>query len=209
MKTAPYVIRFLLFSTLTCALAACTTVNKPVKNHASNFDLSQLRKSESKSSSLVYSNPDSPVLSSYKSFIIDPVIVNESAPSIKKLKESTVADMKQHLYDSVIAELRAGGHRVVSTASEETLRISFTISDLKVPSALMNVSNFFIPVSASVGDVTVETVFRDSKSDQINTISVARAAGSRILNTSPWSTKSDIKAVFEKWAKSISEALSN
>jgi len=207
MKTTSYSTYFLMLAATILTLTACSTVNKPIKNHVSSYDLSKLKQDESKLPSIVYANSSSPSLSSYKQFIIDPVAVNKSAPSIKKLDPNTVADMQQYLHESVAAELRAAGHSIVATADKDTLRISFTISDLKIPSAALNLSNIIIPVSASVGDVTVETVFRESQGDRINTIVITRAAGARILNKSPWSTKADIKSAFDKWAKDIRDAL--
>ena len=112
-----------------------------------------------------------------------------------------------YLRDAVIWELRDAGYEVGTKSQAETMRISFTISGLKAPSAIGNVSAAVAPIAVSVGDVTVEWVFREALTHRIDGVAVTRARGARMLNPSPWSTWADVEKSFDDWAKGFREAV--
>lgn len=84
-----------------------------------------------------------------------------------------------------------------------------TIANLKAPSAALNVTNVVLPLpfSLSVGEVTVEAIFRQSAKNRIDAVVVNRAQGQRLMNAKPWSTWSDAEQSFREWAKGIRKAV--
>ena len=87
------------------------------------------------------------------------------------------------------------------------MRISLKITGLKAPSALPNVTLVLFPVAISVGDVTVEAAFREALSNRIDAVVVDRSAGSRFLNSAPWSSWADVEKTFDIWANGVREAI--
>ena len=77
---------------------------------------------------------------------------------MKELSPEQVGRMTQYLRDAMINELRDAGYEVGTKSKAETQRISFTITGLKAPSAIGNVTSALAPIAVSVGDVTVEWV---------------------------------------------------
>jgi len=59
----------------------------------------------------------------------------------------------------------------------------------------------------SVGEVTIEGEFRDAATNRLDAVAIDTLAGSRVLNTSPWSTWADVEATFDVWAKGIREEI--
>jgi hypothetical protein len=86
--------------------------------------------------------------------------------------------------------------------------MTFTIRDLKAPTAATNVSLLLVPgLSTSVGEVTVEAVFKDSLTDQINAVVLESSRGSYVFNSNPLSTWSDVEVAFDNWAEGFSNAV--
>lgn len=61
--------------------------------------------------------------------------------------------------------------------------------------------------AVSVGEVTVEGVFREALTNRIDAVAVNRSRGSRVLNATPWSTWADVKGTFDNWAKGLRKAI--
>jgi hypothetical protein len=61
--------------------------------------------------------------------------------------------------------------------------------------------------SISVGQVTIEGVFREALTNRIDAVVVERSGGSHVLNTSPWSTRADVEKTFDNWAEGIRAAI--
>ena len=87
------------------------------------------------------------------------------------------------------------------------MRLTFTISGLKAPSAIGNVTTALAPFAVSVGDVTVEWILREALTHRIDAVAVTRARGARTLNPSPWSTWADVEKTFDAWAKGLRETV--
>jgi len=189
------------------ALSACGTVNKKVESHTFSTDISGLVLDKSAAPTLVYRRPNAPDFSVYNSFIIDPVEINYSDPSMKKIEAEDLAKMQTYFRNAVSNELRDSGYKVTSQPGIKTMRISFVLSGIKAPNAAANISNVLIPVSLSVGEVTVEAIFSEAMTNRIDAVAVNRAQGSRVLNPTPWSTWSDIENSFDQWAKGVREAI--
>ena len=138
-------------------------------------------------------------------------------PDMKELQPEDSAQLEQRFREAVIEELREGGYEVGTRSQAGTMRISFTISGLKAwggggaanVGAMAGGAVVGLPVIfvLSVGEVTIEGVFRDALTHRIDAVAVDRSAGSRIFNESPWSTWSDVEATFDIWAKGIREAV--
>ncbi|MDJ0819098.1 MAG: DUF3313 family protein [Desulfobacterales bacterium] len=119
-------------------------------------------------------------------------------PKMKELSPEQVGRMTQYLRDAMINELRDAGYDIGTRSQAGTMRISFTISGFKAPSGggAANIGTIGagtaagLPVifAVSVGDVTVEWVFREALTHRIDGVAVTRARGARVLNPSPWST---------------------
>ncbi|XQF94341.1 DUF3313 family protein (plasmid) [Pseudoalteromonas espejiana] len=109
---------------------------------------------------------------------------------------------------SHVRENTKAGYKVVTRSDKNTLRISFTLSNLKAPSSLLNASLLVLPgVTLSVGEVTIEGVFRDSLSNQINAVVYEGSQGSYLFKDKPWSTFSDIESAFDRWAEGFTDAV--
>ncbi len=104
-------------------------------------------------------------------------------------------------------ELEQGGYTVTTKAGEKTMRISFVVSGVSIPNASANVVGVLLPIAIKVGGVTVEAAFRESVSNRIDAVAVARSEGSKVFNSSPWSTWADIESALDQWAKGIRQAV--
>lgn len=188
-------------------LVACGTATKSVENYNPSVSLRGLTQDRSAEPTLVYTRPGAPGLGNYSSFIIDPVRVNYRDGSIKGLDKDQVQKMRQKFRAQLIAELAASNYRIVSSPGRNTMRISMTITNLKAPSAITNVSNVVLPFSLAVGEVTIEGTFRQSSSNRVDAVVVNRAQGQRLMNSKPWSTWADAEQSFKEWAKGIRKAV--
>ena len=198
----------ILMLTVLAALTACGPKSLAVKeDHAFSVDISGLELDKSEAPGIVYKRPGAPDLGAYNRFIIDPAQITYTDPRMKELSPEQVGRMMQYLRDSVINELRDAGYEVGTRSQAGTMRISFTISGLKAPTALPNVTAALAPFAVSVGEVTVEGVFREALTNRIDAVAVTRTRGSRVLNPKPWSTWADVEATFDNWANGFREAV--
>ena len=189
------------------AMTACGPTNLAVRDYEPTVDMSGLKHDETQSPHTVYVRPGSPGLGEYNRFIIDPVVFIYSDPKMKELSPEQVSRMQQYLQNAMIKELQNAGYEIGTKSQAGTMRMSFTISGLKAPLPLANVTAAFAPIAVSVGDVTAEWVLRESLSNRIDGVAFTRAAGSRVLNPSPWSTWADVEKTFDSWAKGFREAV--
>jgi hypothetical protein len=197
----------LLMLTILVSLAACGPRSLSVKDTAIFSNISGLKLDKTQASNPVYIRPGAPTLAAYKRFIIDPVKVDYRDPKMKELDPEDIIEMQKYFREAMTEELRDGGYVVGTRTEAKTLRISLTISGLKAPSALPNIVALQAPIAISVGEVTVQAVFRNALANRIDAVVIDRTEGSRILNPTPWSTWSDVKASFEKWAEGIRVAI--
>ena len=198
----------ILMLTALVALTACGPGSKPVvEDYEIIADVSGLELDESQLPALIYVRPGAPSFASYNRFIIDAVQVNYSDPNIIELKPEDVGRMQQAFRTKMVDELLEAGYEVGTRTEPNTMRISFTIANLKAPSAAANVTTVLAPLALSVGEVTIEGVFIDAPTNRIEAVAVDRSAGSRLLNKSPWSTWADVEATFGIWAKGIRESI--
>ncbi len=188
-------------------VTACGPSSIEVRDHAITADISGLELQESEAPTILYTRPGAPGLGNYSRFVIDPVQVVYDDPKMKELSPEQVGEMQQYLRDAVIKELRDGGYEVGTRSQSETLRVSFTISGLKAPSAMGNVTAAVAAVSISVGEVTVEAIFREAVTNRIDAVAVTRTRGARMLNPKPWSTWADVENAFDNWAKGLRAAI--
>lgn len=193
--------------TVVLAVAACGPTGQSLTKQSVKADITGLVLDRSQAPTLVYKRPGAPTFASYNRFIIDPVRVDYRDRGSKEISRKDIRRMQNYFNDAVEKELRDGGYTVGTRTQANSMRISFTISDLSVPNAAPNVSVLVAPISISVGEVTVESVFRDALTNRIDAVAVARSKGSRVLNDSPWSTWSDVESAFDDWAKGIRKAV--
>ena len=196
---------------------ACAPKGIPVQGYEPTVDLSGLELDKSQSPTIVYARPGAPGLDDYNRFIIDPVVFIYTDPKMKELSPEQVGRMTQYLRDAMINELRDAGYDIGTKSQAGTMRISFTISGFKAPSGggAANIGTIGagaavgLPVifAVSVGEVTVEWVFREAITHRIDGVAVTRARGARTLNPSPWSTWADVEKSFDEWAKGFREAV--
>ena len=188
-------------------LTACQPTSQSLRDNSITADISGLELDESQVPTLVFKRPGAPSLGTYKRFIIDPVQVRYDDPKMKELKPEEIGRMQLSFLDAMLTELYDGGYEVGTRSEAETLRISLTISGLKAPSAESNIAVLAAPINVSVGEVTVEAVFRDALTNRIDAVVVDRSQGSRVFNPTPWSNWADVEATFHKWAKGIRKAI--
>ena len=188
-------------------LSACAPTMQAVDRSDVVTDVSGLELDRSTAPVLTFKRPDAPYFDAYDRFIVDYVQVNYSDPKMKDISPEQVGEMQEYFRNAVIKELRQAGFEVGTRTEPNTMRISFTISNLKAPSAAANVTAAVVPFALSVGEVTIEAVFREAVSDRIDAVVVEHSRGSRALNPSPWSTWSDVTDSFDRWAKGIRESV--
>ncbi len=196
---------------------ACGPKGIPVQGYEPTVDISGLELDKSQSPTIVYARPGAPDLDAYNRFIIDPVIFIYTDPKMKELSPEQVGRMTQYLRDAMINELRDAGYDIGTRSQAGTMRISFTISGFKAPSGggAANIATIGagaavgLPVifAVSVGEVTVEGVFREALTNRIDGVAVTRTRGSHVLNPTPWSTWADVEKTFDDWAKGFREAV--
>jgi hypothetical protein len=188
-------------------LSACAPKGIPVQGYTPTVNISELELDKSQSPHIVYKRPGAAYFDQYNRFIIDPVKIIYTDPKMKELSPEQVGRMQQYLRDAMIKELRDAGYEVGTRSQAETMRISFTISGLKAPTAISNVTAAVVPFSVSVGEVTVEWVFQEALTHRIDAVAVTRSRGARTLNPSPWSTWADVEKTFDNWAKGLRESI--
>jgi hypothetical protein len=186
---------------------ACGSKNVQIQDYELIADTTGLETQEGQDPGIVLVRPGAPGLEDYNRFIIDPVQIIYTDPKMKELSTDQVAKMQQYLQDAVINQLRDGGYEVGTKSTPGTMRISFSISGLRAPSAAANITSALVPLAVSVGEVTVEGVFREAVSNRIDGVAVTQSRGSRFLNATPWSTWADVERTFDNWAKGIREAI--
>jgi len=200
---------YLLMLTVLLSLTACGPTSKRVEGYSMPGHLSGLKLDKSQAPTLIYKRPGAPTLAAYNRFIIDRVQI--------ELDQEQLEKMQQYFRKAVIKELREAGYKVGTRSEANTMRISFRISNLKASSAgsATNIASMAagtvlgVPMlfSISVGEVTVEGVFREALTNRIDWVVVDRSKGSRMLNATPWSTWADVEGTFDNWAEGIRKAV--
>lgn len=208
-------VAFLFLAVTT--LVACAPKSKNLGDYAVRANTTGLERDYSESPSKVYIRSGAPTLAAYDRFIVEPVFIRYSDPKMKSLSKRDLERMRLYFRKAVIKEIRDAGYEVGESARRDTLRISLTITGLKIPEngGTLNVGTMAagvvtgIPLafSIAVGEVTIEGVFRESLTNRIDAVVADRARGSRALNPKPWSTWADVEDSFDKWAEGIREGI--
>ena len=193
--------------TVAMLIVGCGTTSRPIGDYEPFSDLSGLVLDESQSPTLIYRRPNAPGLDAYTAFIVDEVKIDTRDPDAKKLAPQDAERIQSYFRDRLTNELHEGGYTIADTPGEQTMRISFVLSGLKVPTAAANVTLVLAPVAMSVGGVTVEGTFREAMSNRTDAVAIDRSVGSRVLNPTPWSTWDDVESALAKWAKGIRESV--
>ena len=199
------------------ALTACAPTSKTVKGYSIIENTSGLVLDKSQAPTLLYKRPGAPTLAAYNRFIIDPVQVNYTDPEMEELDAEQIGKMQQYFRDAMIKELSEAGYEVGTRSQAKTMRISLTISNLEAwdYGGAANVAAMAAGVAVglpmvfaiSVGEVTVEGVFREALTNRIDAVVVDHSKGSRVFNAKPWSTWADVEGTFDIWAEGVREAI--
>ena len=187
--------------------SGCATKSLPIEGYTPTVNISGLERDDSESPTIIYRRPGAPELGEFSRFIIDPVQLYYDDPDMAELSAEQIAKLRQHFLDAMTRELTDAGYTVGTKSEAGKLRISFALSGLRAPSAAPNVTAVVVPITARVGEVTVEAVFRDALTNQVEAVAVTRARGSRWLNPSPWSTWADVQKFCDGWAKGFRESV--
>ena len=214
------VIKYLLGLLLVflVALPACGPTSRTVQeDYAILTDTSDLELDKSQHPTLVYLRPGAPTLAAYDRFIIDPIQVNYNDPDMKELDPEQIDEMQRYFQGALIKELTEAGYEVGTRSEANTLRILLPYRGSKRGRVVgaTNVGAIAggvvtgLPMifAISVGEVTIEGVFREALTNRIDAVVVERSGGSHVLNTSPWSTRADVESTFDKWAEGIRKAI--
>lgn len=189
-------------------LNGCAQVGQEISTSEISTNISGLVLDESKKPTLVYIRPEAPTLADYTKFIIDPILIDYSDPNINDISSEEMVQMQQYFSQVMSKELVDAGYQVVTRSAPNTLRVTFKISDLKAPTAATNVSMLLVPgLSTSVGEVTIEAVFREALNNQVNAVVMESSRGSYMFNANPLTTTSDIEAAFDNWATGFTSAV--
>ncbi len=208
----------LVLTTFLFTLSACGPTSKTInENYEILTTTSGLELDKSQEPVVLYKRPGAPTLAAYNRFIIDPIQVNYTDPDMKELDSEQIDEMQRYFHKAVVKELTEAGYEVGTRSEAGTMRISFIVSGLQAwagggavniaAMAAGTVTGVPIIFAISVGEVTVEGVFRDSLTNRIDVVVVDRTAGSRVFNAKPWSTWADVEGAFDNWAEGIREAV--
>lgn len=201
----PRVLVAILFAFL---FSGCAQVSQTVEPTQLKTDILGLEQQKEFLPTLVYIRANAPTLAKYTKFILEPIAIDVDNPNIKEVSMDDLLEMQQYLERVMADSLMSGGYEIVTEASDETLIIGFTITDMKIPTAATNVSMLVVPgLSTSVGEVTVEASFTDSVTEQLNAVVVENSRGSYMFNGNPLTTSSDVKEAFDNWASGFRTAL--
>lgn len=189
-------------------ISSCAQVSQVANPTHISADLSGLTLDPSQAPSTVYKREGAPTLANYKKFILDPLTIDYSDPNMKDISAEDITYMQDYFQKIVTHELTEGGYKLVTRSAPDVLRMTFSIKDLKAPTAATNVSMLLVPgLSTSVGEVTIQAIFKDSASNQINAVVLENSRGSYMFNPNPLTTYSDIETAFDNWAKGLRKAL--
>ena len=189
-------------------VSACATQGMHTEEYVPTVDVSGLERDDSESPNVIYRRPGGRELGEINRFIIDPVQVFYEDPKMQELSPEQVSSMQEYLLYAVGRELRDAGYEVGTRSEPDTLRISFTLSGLKAPSAGSKVVAALVPYPASIGEATVEAIFRDGLTNRLEGVAVAHARGFRWLNSYyTWSTWGDVEKFLDDWAKAFRESV--
>lgn len=198
---------FILGMIMTLTFVSCGSSSKTVKDYKATTNLSGLVEDNSQDPTILYIRPNAPSLAEYNSFIIGSITLDPRDKTAKKLKPKDLTRILTNFRENLTKELKKSGYTVTDSPGEKTMEISFVLSGLKATKAAANTLSVLLPVALSVGGVTVEGTFRESVSNRIDAVAIARSEGSRVLNTSPWSKWADVESSLNKWAKGIAESI--
>lgn len=190
--------------------ASCSSQSKRIGDYAPVHSINGLEQDKKELPALIFKRPGAADFDAYDSFLVDSVRVIDTdrrdIPHSERL-----SSLQRYFKDQLERELRKSGHKIALKPGPKTLRISTVISDVEIPGSAANAVNVAmmvaVPITPSVGGVTVETAFSESTSGRIDAVAIERSEGSRILNSSAWSTEADIKSTFRKWAVGIRKAV--
>ena len=189
-------------------LSACSTRGGArAEEFVPTVDVSGLERDDSEAPTIIYRRPGAHGLDEFDRFIIDPVRVFYEDPAMQELTPEQVRIMQEYLLFALVRELRASGYEVGTRSEAGTLRISFTLSGLKAPSGGARAAAAVRPVAASIGEATVEAIFRDAPTNRVDAVVVSRARGFRWLNRTTFSTWVDVQEFIDDWAKGFRDAV--
>lgn len=200
---------YMLAVVLVLFVSSCAQVSKAPNEDLISADLSDLVLDPSQKPSTVFirkNNTSS--LADYNKFIIDPLVIDKNLIEAKGVSAEDALFIQNYFTQTMTSELNASGYEITSEPGESVLRMTFSIKDLSTPTAATNVSMLFVPgLSTSVGEVTIQAVFKESTTNQVNAVVLESSRGSYLFNSNPLSTMSDVEVALDNWAKGIRKAL--
>ncbi len=219
MPKASKLLSGLVLTSFLFTFSACGPTSRTVdKNYGILTTTAGLELDKSQEPTQVYKRPGAPTLAAYNRFIIDPIQVNYTDPDMKELDPEQIDEMQRYFHGAMVKELREAGYEVGTRSQAETMRIAFTVSGLKAwagggaanIAAMAGGIAVGVPVGVfaiSVGEVTVEGVFREALTNRIDAVVIDRSGGSRVFKAKPWSTWADVEGTFDNWAEGIRNAI--
>ena len=192
----------------TLFMSGCAQVSKQANPEHLSVNLSGLTLDKSQAPATVYKRANAPTLADYRQFILDPLTIDYSDPNMEDISAEDVKLMQDYFQQVMTKALTDGGYELVTRSAPNVLRMTFSIKDMQAPTPVTNVSMLLVPgLSTSVGKVTIQAVFTDAESNQINTVVLESSRGSYMFNPNPLSTMSDVEMAFDNWAIGLRTAL--
>ena len=189
------------------AISACGTTGSLVESYEPTVDISELERDDSEFPTIIYIRPGAPELGEFNRFIIDPVQIFYTDTEMQELSPRQVEMIQDYLLFAIVRELRTAGYEVGTRSEADTLRISFTLSGLKAPSAGARAAAAADPITASIGEATVEAIFRDGLTNRLQAVVVSHARGFRWLNRTTFSSWVDVQEFIDDWAEGFRDAV--
>ena len=191
------------------SMSGCAASSASLRDYEITSNLQGLTRDVGAEPTILYKRQGVPGLEAYDSFIVDPVRVSYSDPEMSEVPVEQLTRIQLYFQDAMIKELRSAGYTVGTRSEKNRMRITLSITGLKAPNPIGNVSNVVLqlPVSLSVGEVTVEAQFRNSEADRLDAVVVTRTQGSRLFKEKPWSTWADVESGIDQWATGFRQAV--
>jgi hypothetical protein len=200
---------------LVCAVASCATTRQRRSVETSGFlgDYSQLREGKGDQALLVYFD-DSADFAAYKSVVVDPIQIYQSADAAK-ISEEDAQNLASLLYHHVTTEL-GKDYTIVPEAGPGTMRLRMAITQASGAAVVTNTITSIIPqtrllttlggmatdTAAMVGSASAEMEIQDSETGTRLAAAVDARAGTKAWRGLGGEWK-HVDLAFQHWAERL------
>jgi hypothetical protein len=191
------------------ALPACHFHDrlKSGRGHQLLIDTTGMEREYYENGAILFRNPAMRPVSEYRDFILDPVSLESYSAGDRALTPEERDMLAGFFHEAVATELTDHDYPLVVLPGENVLDVRLTLSGLS-PSRETNLSKL-VDIDPRIGRVTIQAVFRDSSTSQVEAVYLHTVAGAALeeeegLPEDPWA---DAKVAMQAWAVAFREVL--